>query len=366
MEPNAFDRFCLRLGRGCLIFGLGISPLILAEGTARLLHQPAPTRRVYDPYAYRIPEPLLVDEFETLDGERVTVRLNELGMRGPPLTEPPPAGTLTLVFLGGSTTENYAFPRAETFPELVARDVERELGRPVRAFNAGMSAGTTATSLGRLQHQVLDLEPSLIVVMHGINDLVLGFHPGFRRDGRHLPRPPVARAPRSFLWDWIRERWSRRLARRPRAVGPRRQVASYAGFPALDVFERNLRSMAAIADAHGLPILFLTQATRYRLDADAGDEARFRIAATIAARGTVPPDVPSLARGMQAFNAAVLAIPEDPRVHVFDLAARLPRSEDLIYDECHFTRAGNRRVAAELAPVVQAILSRQLETSDGS
>ena len=356
MPSNAFDLFCLRLGRSSLCLVVGLIPLILAEGGARLLHEPAPTRRVYDPYAYRIPQPLLVDEFETLDGERMTVRLNELGMRGPMLSEPLPSDGLTLVFLGGSTTENYAFPRPETFPELIARQLEKELGRPVRAFNAGMSAGTTATSLSRLQHQVLDLAPSLIVVLHGINDLVFGFHPDFRRDGRHLTRPSAGRPPRSYLWDWIRERWGRREARKPLAVGPRQQVESYENFPALEVFERNLRSMAAIAGTHRVPILFLTQVTRYRLEPETGDEGRFRIASAVATRGGVPPDVPSLARGMAAFNATVLAIPTSPGVHLFDLAARLPRSEDLIYDECHLTRAGNRRVAAELTPILESIL----------
>lgn len=357
MPTSTFDRFCLRLGRATALVAVPLAVLLVAEGAARLLHQPAPTRRVYDPFAYRIPEPSLVDTFETLDGERVTVRLNELGMRGPSLAEPRPEDALTVVFLGGSTTENYAFPRAETFPELLARRLEAELGRPVWAYNAGMSAATTGTSLGRLQHQVLDLAPSLVVVMHGINDLVSGLHPDFRRDARHLPRPPVARPPRSFLLDWLRQRWGRLRARRPAAeVGPRRRLAGLEDYPALAVFERNLRSMAAIARAHGVPILFLTQATRYRLEPSAGDEARFRIAAAVAGRGVVPPDVPSLARGMQAFNAVVLALPEGPGIQVFDLASRLPKTPDLIYDECHFTRAGNRRVAAELAPVVGAIL----------
>ncbi|MEM7582486.1 MAG: GDSL-type esterase/lipase family protein, partial [Acidobacteriota bacterium] len=193
-REGPFDRLCLGLGRAAILAVIVLLPLAIAEGAARLLHAPEPIRRVYDPYAYRIPQPLLVDTFqttpgETLDSEPVTVRLNELGMRGPRLDEPTPADGLTLVFLGGSTTENYKFPRTETFPELIGQRVAAELGRPVRVFNAGMSAGTTATSLARLQHQVLDLEPSLIVVMHSINDLIFGFHPEYRPDGRHLTRP---------------------------------------------------------------------------------------------------------------------------------------------------------------------------------
>ncbi|MEM7356990.1 MAG: SGNH/GDSL hydrolase family protein [Acidobacteriota bacterium] len=354
---DPFDRFCLRLGRGLIVLSLPLLVIVGAEGLARLLHEPAPIRRVYDPFAHRISQPNLVDRFESLDGEHLTVQLNELGMRGPRVTEPLAPDALTLVFLGGSTTENYAFPRPETFPGLIAEHLRGRLGRPVRVFNAGMSAATTGTSLGRLQHQVLDLEPSLVVVMHGINDLVFGFHPSFRTDGRHLQRPPEAdRQPRSYLLDWLRLRRSRNQAMKPAALGPRRSIEHFDDFLALRVFERNLRSMAAIATAHEVPILFLTQATRYRLTPEPGDRTSFRLATAVAAQGGLPPDIPSLARGMSAFNAAVLELPAAPGVHVFDLAAQVPLSEELIYDECHFTRAGNQRVAEVLGPIVESIL----------
>jgi len=357
MGSDVFDRFCLGLGRGVVVAGFLLVPIALAEGVTRFLHDPVPIRRVYDPFAHRIPQPLLVDTFETLDGERVTVRLNELGMRGPRLAEAM-SEAMTLVFLGGSTTENYAYPREETFPELVGERLQSQLDRPVRVFNAGMSAGTTSTSFSRLQHQVLDLDPALIVVMHGINDLVFGFHPGFRRDGRHLHRPPAAgQRPRSFLLDWFRERWSRRAARRPAAVGQERRVDAFADFPALGVFARNLESMAAVATAHRVPILFLTQATRYSSRPTADEAESFRIVSAVRSAGAVPPDIPSLAKGMQAFNAAVLALPAGPCARVFDLAARIPRDEALIFDECHFTRTGNQRVAEVLGPVVESIVT---------
>ncbi len=357
MEPNAFDRLCLRLGRGMTLLILVLLPIVLAEGAARWFHQPAPIRRVYDPYAYRIPQPGLVDSFKTLDGEPMTVRLNELGMRGPSIEDLLPAGGLTLVFLGGSTTENYAFPREQTFPELIGQRLAAELSRSVQVFNAGMSAATTSTSLARLQHQVLDLEPSLIVVMHGINDLVFGFHPRFRTDGRHLIRPPVAgHLPRSFLWDWIRLRRERYTAENPPQPGAGRRINSYEDFPALRVFERNLRSMAAVASAHRIPIVFLTQATRYSADPQPAEAERFRLASAVAAHGATPPDIPSLARGMTAFNAVVMDLETDPWVHTHDLAAKLPRSRELIYDECHFTRAGNLHIADQLTPVVSSML----------
>ncbi len=357
MEWTAFDRHCLRLGRAGVLLAVVSAPLLLAEAVARWLYEPSPVRRVYDPFAYRIPQPGLVDSFESPEGGRVTVRWNELGMRGPSLREPLPADVLTVVFLGGSTTENYHLALEETFPELVGHELNRRLDRPTRVLNAGMSSATTSVSAARLQRQVLDLEPDLVVVMHGINDLLSGFHPRFRGDGRHLPRPALAATrPRSYLLDWLR----RRSAAAPPKPSPRVPFDAWNDFAALSVFTRNLRSMAAIAAAHEIPILVLTQATTYSETPSPGEEERLQMAERVLGGLTTPPDVPSLARGMRAFNAAVMTLPPSPRLRTFDLAARLPRSADVIFDECHFTREGNQRVAAELTPVIEEMLGELL------
>lgn len=351
MESGAWER---AVGRAVVLAALAALPVLLAEGLARLLHEPAPVRRVYDPFAYRIPQPGLVDTFTGRDGEPVTVRLNELGMRGPSIAAPAP-GALTLVFLGGSTTENYAYELAATFPERIGRELERVRG-PVRVFNAGMSGATSGTSLGRLQHQVLDLDPDLVVVLHGINDLVWGFHPAFRADGRHLERPPEAgERPRSYLLDWLRRRRPRRPQGDPPA--PDLEQRDFADFPARRVFARNLRSMAAIARAHGVPIVLVTQPTMYSETPAAGDAERFVMTRALAGTGRVP-DVATLARGMRAMNDTTreVAASFDGGVFLVDLDARLPRSWDVFYDECHFTRLGNERVASELAPAIADLL----------
>ena len=342
--------------RAAQVLGVPLLSLLLAEAGARVLHAPEPVRRVYDPFAYRIPAPGLRDSFRNREGETVQVRLNELGMRGPSVTAPVPEGAATLVFLGGSATENYAYNDPDTFPVQAGEALAARLARPVRVFNAGMSAATSGTSLARLQHQVLDLRPELVIVMDGINDLLDGFHRAYRRDGRHLERPPTAGArPRSYLYDWLRQAW---LPRRPPRPRPDQEVrvTDYGAFPARQVFARNLLSMSAVAAAHGVDILFLTQGTMYREDPDPADRERFVMSAALADKADAYPDVPSLAAGMRAFNAVVLALPQDGRVHVLDLAAFLPQTWDVFYDDCHLTKSGNRRVAAELVPPLEGML----------
>jgi lysophospholipase L1-like esterase len=340
----------------------------VAEMVVRLVYEPPLSRRVFDPFAYRIPRPGLVERFRITNDEDewVSFELNEQGMRGPAATTPVAADALTLVFLGGSTTENYRFNDEDTFPVLIGDVLEQRLGRPVRVFNAGMSGGTTSNSLARMQHQVLDLHPDLIVVMHAINDLISGFNPRYRADQRHLPPVGVSGVGRLYLLSWLRQGAGRQdfttgapygVLESPGPAGPSRSVPDYADFPALGVFRRNLRSMAAIAAANDIPILFLTQGSMYAADIPAAEQARrFVLTRPLARMGVTPPDVESLARGMEAFNESIRNLPRSPLVNVHDLAGQIERSTSLFYDECHLTREGNRRVADLIAPTVVRVV----------
>ncbi len=70
----------------------------------------------------------------------------------------------------------------------------------------------------------------------------------------------------------------------------------------------------------------------------------------------VPPDASALTRGLGQFNATLLAQARPPWVVTFDLAARMPQSWEFFVDDCHYTRAGNQRVATELLPVIADLL----------
>lgn len=75
---------------------------------------------------------------------------------------------LTLATLGGSITTGHAAqpPRERGWAALLAR----ALGPQVRLVNAGLSGTDSATAVHRLQKQVLDAAPDLVIVEFGVND----------------------------------------------------------------------------------------------------------------------------------------------------------------------------------------------------
>ena len=325
-----------------------------AELVARLVYTPEPARRAYDPYVYKTLAPNLVDTFVITNDadEEVTVRTNALGLRGPEVGE---KRGPRLVFLGGSTTENYRFNERDTFPAMIAARLRSSSGRPVEAFNAGLSGATTAHSVSRLQHHLLALQPDVVVVYHAINDLLAGYARDY--DPTHRNLTPPATAGRSRLLAWLsRSRYPDFTTDAPYGtfsspppLGPSGPVSR---LPSLPVFERNIRSMAAIADAHQVKILFVTQLTAYGQTAP----SRLALARSLSGGWEPTPDVASLAAGVRRFNDVLRQVPTSTSVRVHDLVSEVTVTDELLYDDCHLTRRGNQVVAERLTPVIASML----------
>lgn len=75
---------------------------------------------------------------------------------------------ITLATVGGSITTGHAAqpPREKGWAALLARS----LGPKVRLVNAGVSGTDSAAGVQRLQSQVLDTQPDLVIVEFGVND----------------------------------------------------------------------------------------------------------------------------------------------------------------------------------------------------
>lgn len=75
---------------------------------------------------------------------------------------------ITLATVGGSITTGYAAqpPRERGWAALLARS----LGPKVKLVNAGVSGTDSAAAVQRLQAQVLDAQPDLVIVEFGVND----------------------------------------------------------------------------------------------------------------------------------------------------------------------------------------------------
>ncbi|MEO1365563.1 MAG: GDSL-type esterase/lipase family protein, partial [Acidobacteriota bacterium] len=271
-----------------------------------------------------------------IDGDLGTFRAGQTVSR----TKPP--GELRVICLGGSTTVNARNREGLTYSLELQAALRDRLGDRVVVLNAGADAFSTAHSLANLSLRLLDFEPDVVTVLHNINDLTarhfgddlepdysnkylddafLSYHhrAGFGGAIFRFSRGAQMLKWRLTVLRRTLERTSRGAGVRDPSRGPR-------------LFERNLRSILAVARAHGTRPILVTQAHR-RPEAEAEDGA------------------------FLAYNDITRRLGSASKTPVIDLAAALSGRQDLFLDDVHFTSDGVRAVAAEMVPAVAARLA---------
>lgn len=271
-----------------------------------------------------------------------TAYFNAQGFRTRERLGPKPPGELRVIALGGSTTEDVWNDAGLHWPLVAERALHAAGRRDVRIYNGAMSAYTTAHSLVRLSLDVLQYRPDVILVMHNINDLLVVYGAGAQ--GRPVDASYLVKYGRksltsvldesdvvlSRLWVFARERL-RRLA----PARPPPPLEDYDLESGRTLFERNLRSLVAVARAHGAEVVFVTMPL-------ARSPLRFDETAALA-RGGVLDRMPSHDRFLadfDAYNESVRRTGAELGAPVIDAARLVPPDDPLFADLVHTTSAG--------------------------
>lgn len=99
-------------------------------------------------------------------------RHNSLGYRGEEVAVPKPQGVFRIVCMGGSTTysasvEDYR----EAYPYRLQAELREAGYENVEVVNAGVFSYTTIETLVNFETRVLDLDPDLVIIYDGVNDI---------------------------------------------------------------------------------------------------------------------------------------------------------------------------------------------------
>ncbi|MCZ6675152.1 MAG: GDSL-type esterase/lipase family protein [Verrucomicrobia bacterium] len=107
---------------------------------------------------------------------------NSLGWRGAEFELEKPAGTWRVVCLGGSTT--YGTTASTAYPAFL-EELLREEGIEAEVINAGVPGWTSRESRINFELRVLPLDPDLVIIYHGRNDLIPQAYNGYQNDYSH-------------------------------------------------------------------------------------------------------------------------------------------------------------------------------------
>jgi lysophospholipase L1-like esterase len=80
---------------------------------------------------------------------------------------------ITILFLGGSTTETLYVPEKNRFPSVVERTLRSKLSQTLNVYNGGVSGNHSMHSIFVLLAKGIPLKPDYVILMHNINDFAL-------------------------------------------------------------------------------------------------------------------------------------------------------------------------------------------------
>jgi lysophospholipase L1-like esterase len=97
---------------------------------------------------------------------------NSMGYRGDEIEMPKPDGRFRIVCMGGSTTyTNNIDDYKMSYPYLLEKKLKERGYENIDVINSGVSGWTSWESLINFELRVLDLDPDMIILYHGINDI---------------------------------------------------------------------------------------------------------------------------------------------------------------------------------------------------
>jgi lysophospholipase L1-like esterase len=293
---------------------------------------------------------------------------NSLGFRG----DSPPRDFrdyLTIITIGGSTTECFYLSDGLTWPDLLGQQLSREFKR-VWVNNAGLDGATTYRHLILMEDYVVKLRPKVVVFLIGINDVGAGdIAAAEARRGHDLKHRWHALLYRSEVYALGQNLWRYFIAQKRglhhteidlKKAGRMDQLPAGIASRMLKDYEANslpffaarVEKLVKVCRDHGIEPVLITQPTLYGpgLDPVTGVD--------LAAVKVGDQNGRFMFQAIDLYNDVTRRVAQKDGALLIDLARELPRNSAYYYDYLHYTEPGARAVAGiidrQLAPWLAA------------
>lgn len=295
---------------------------------------------------------------------------NNLGFRGDDLTIPKPANEFRIFMVGGSTTECLYLDDSKTITRVLQNELNKSKGAnlTVKVYGAAKSGDASDDHCSMIVHRIVQLQPDMIIVFAGINDLTRALvnydylhyvkdePPDRLRSLKYLATdcqivrrfhylfsritPPVTQV---FQEIHLRSQYKNEITLCNSVPlsneHPRIDLAAYAN---------NLRTIAGVAQAHGIKLVLMTQQTTW----NGPDNANLKEWQWLLCRSGTRFREDYMNEALTALNDQTRQVAREFSLPVYDLAVTMPKSRDFFYDDVHFNDRGAKEAAIGLAAVI--------------
>ena len=344
--------------------------------------------RVYNPLGFRIKGDkiiLPINKKEIIHHEHglgkldkvVVHQRNSLGFRGP---EPPAefARALTIVTVGGSTTECFDLAEDKTWPHDLAVNLQRSF-RDLWLNNAGLSGNSTFGHYILMQDYLVKLRPKVVIFLVGINDLGIRGERDFDQrihgvNFRSLERFLASVAVHSELataaLNLYRFYFPKSVMINNQNDPQETDLTKLRHFEVSDAaraamlkehrdhylrpYKARLEKLITICREHNILPVLLTQPVLYGegVDAATGVDLGHRFVAQ-------DMDGVTAWQVLELYNDVTREVGREQGVLVIDLAREMPKNSAYYFDLMHYTNAGAARVADIIDARLTPFLARK-------
>lgn len=293
---------------------------------------------------------------------------NNMGFRGPMMVIPKPKDEFRVIMVGGSSTECVYIDEDVAIHTVLGKKLNELIPnqkRVIKVYNAGISGDRSDDHIALLTQRIGHLEPDVIILLMGINDLLAAMN-GF--DYLHFNQDPILIHGKNLLYFALTEfQVPRRIyyaikkmagestdlinmpSRSDYRIKHTRSLATpeTEDRPTVNLkaYENNLRTMGGLLKAHGVRLIFVTQQSTWNSTVDPSVKDWYWM---LAIGGKRYQDK-YMDDALRSYNVAMKNVAKELSTPVFDLEKYIPRSLEYFYDDVHFTVKGGQYAAQELA-----------------
>ncbi|HUY91228.1 MAG TPA: SGNH/GDSL hydrolase family protein [Pirellulales bacterium] len=318
---------------------------------------------MYHPYLQNTPVP-----------NDTAQHVNRWGFRGDDLEQEKADDVFRIFVFGGSTVYCGTVPYEQTHCRVLEQRLRQAYPQyRIEVQNLGADWHTTEHDTIKLLFFAQDFSPDLVIAFHAINDLARSLSPDMLAEGpywsdyRHYlgATASLATHGRKLPWfvagfagHWCSDlRFDQIRINGPEGKGlngmrtyfvPKAYPVDVTKWRSLPAFERNLRDFVAIARSKGMRVLLATQPSLYRDDLTAEERQLLLFPLSHHFRGERP-SLRSMIEGMRLFNDSTRRLTAEIAVDLVDLERRVPKTTEFLYDDVHYTQAGNELIGNAFA-----------------
>ena len=279
-----------------------------------------------------------------VEGSLARIITNSIGLRSPEISAVPSKDEARLAVVGASTVMGaYAERNQDTFSYMLEDHLRRSFpGHKTHVINAGIAGNSMLSHLRMIRHVVLPLQPSVIILYPGQNDIS-----GYCRQAVNLERSNGAirdyRLPAVSLPSWLLSHdllIKNTMWLRERPAGRNDVLAIGSIDPSL--YRLSLEQIVELTKSAGVELVLATSSRAYRRDMPLAEQLRL---SETARYYNDCYDLPGLHDAMDFHNEIVRQIANQYDVPLIDLAIEVPGGSEYFADSSHFSYEGEELVA---------------------